>query len=131
MQPVSVVKVPVNDEMATEPARAIAKAQVFKNAVVVILAAMGYMLSPELNGAIDTLLQGGVTLGLILWTWYSTRQQGEATREAVFSPAAAADLAKTQPAAVAVETGEPQASIIANIRARPMVANGHDGFRPG
>lgn len=85
-QPKAIVVVPTDAGMATEPARVIAKAMQVKNAVAIILAAGGLVLSPQLSGSVDTLIQAAILVAFAGYQVYTTFKQGEDTRMAVYSP---------------------------------------------
>lgn len=114
------VIVPVPDDPAyrNEPSRTIAKAMEVKNAVVAILAATGYIVSPQLDGQIEIVLQAIITVALAAYGWYTAHQQGEETRASVYSPASAAQIARADQADVV--PGDPK-------YAAPPVGDGTGG----
>lgn len=74
------------DTMYNEPAKLIAKVTEWKNALVMLAAVLGIVISPELSGSMDTLIEAAIVVGMGLWSIYAAWSQGKETRDRVYSP---------------------------------------------
>jgi len=101
-----IVPVPSDETLATEPAKWIGKMTSLKNAAWLIAAATGTAITPELDGAVDAVIKYGILAIFGLITIYNAIRQGLQTREAVYSPAAAAAIAEAPH--VKVVPGDPR-----------------------
>ncbi len=108
----TIVTVPTDDDMANQPATAIASAMQLKNAIVSLLAISGLIITPVLDNAISQILATSIPLVLLLWSFWSTHRQGESTKSAVYSPSSVAAIATAPADTVAVHPGLPVDAVI-------------------
>lgn len=113
------VVVPANEQMATEPARAIAaetapqtiqqystvdRVKLLATAVIGLLAVVGVRVAPDLNQSVQDVITYGTPLAMMLYAWWQTERtkrnaveaqanrQAEETRAAVYAPATVAAI---------------------------------------